>query len=75
MEGATTEELVRTVWIYIDVTKEVGDSDHLMVFESPGIFERWKETNDSRGVALEHVVIEGGLVGMSRRPRRVPPDS
>jgi hypothetical protein len=75
MEGATTEEPVRTVWIYIDVTKEVGDEDHLMVFESPGIFERWKETNDSQGVALEHVVIEGGLVGMSRKPCRVPPDS
>jgi hypothetical protein len=60
---------VRTVWIYTDTTKRVGDEDHLRVFESPGVFERWKETQDPEAQAFEYVVIEGDTVW--RFPRSV----
>jgi hypothetical protein len=59
---------VRTVWIYTDTSKQVGDVDHLKVFESPSVFYRWKETNDPQGIAFEYVVIESGTVGMIRKP-------
>jgi hypothetical protein len=59
---------MRTVWIYTD--KPVGE-DNLKVFESPGVFERWKETNDPDAVATEYVVIEAGNVNRFRlRPQR-----
>jgi hypothetical protein len=59
---------MKTVWIYTDTSKQVGDADHLKVFESPGVFERWKETNDPEGAAFEYVVIGNDLTGMVRRP-------
>jgi hypothetical protein len=59
---------VRTVWICADITRKVGDVDYLKVFESPGVFERWKETNDPEAVAVEYVVIESDLLGMIRKP-------
>jgi hypothetical protein len=59
---------MKTVWIYAD--KTVGDAN-LKVFESPGVFERWKETNDPDAVAIEYVVIEAGNVNRFRlRPQR-----
>jgi hypothetical protein len=48
---------MRTVWIYIDSTKQVGE-ESLRVFESPGVFERWKETHDPDAIAIEYVVID-----------------
>ena len=57
---------MKTVWIYTDTSKQVGDADHLKVFESPSVFRRWKETNNAQGSAFEYVVIESGTVGMIR---------
>jgi hypothetical protein len=65
LEGA--EEEMRTVWIYTDPSKQAGDVGHLIVFESPGIFERWKQTNDPEALAFECLVIGDDLNGMSRR--------
>ena len=61
---------MRTVWIYADNTKMVGDEDHLIVFESPGVFERWKETHDPEAMAFEYVVIEPGNLGMIQKSVR-----
>jgi hypothetical protein len=48
---------MKTVWIYVDTSKEVGDAGHLKVFENLHIAERWLEANDPEGVAFEYPVI------------------
>jgi hypothetical protein len=62
-----TEEPMRTVWIYTDPATRDGDEGHLRVFESPGVFERWRETNDPDAIAVEYVVIDGSTVNRFRR--------
>jgi hypothetical protein len=47
-----------TVWIYVDVSKEVGDVDHLKVFASKEAAEAWLTVNDPEGVAFEYEVLE-----------------
>jgi hypothetical protein len=47
-----------SVWIYVDVSKEVGDVDHLKVFASKEAAEKWLEENDPEGVAFEYEVLE-----------------
>jgi hypothetical protein len=34
---------MKTVWIYIDTSIEVGDADHLKVFANPEAADRWLE--------------------------------
>jgi hypothetical protein len=47
-----------TVWIYVDVSKEVGDVDHLKVFASKEAAEAWLAVNDPEGVAFEYEVLD-----------------
>ena len=47
-----------SVWIYVDVSKEVGDVDHLKVFASKEAAEKWLEENDPEGAAFEYEVLE-----------------
>jgi hypothetical protein len=47
-----------TVWIYVDVSKEVGDVDHLKVFASKEAAEAWLNENDPEGVAFKYDVLE-----------------
>ena len=47
-----------TVWIYVNTSKEVGDRDHLKVFDSQDAAETWFEENDPEGVAFEYAVLE-----------------
>ena len=47
-----------TVWIYIDIRKEVSDVDYLKVFATTGAAEKWFEENDPEGVAFEYEVLE-----------------
>jgi hypothetical protein len=42
-----------TVWIYINIVKEVGDADHLKVFASENAANAWFAKNDPEGVAFE----------------------
>lgn len=49
---------MKTVWIYTDTSKPVGDPDHLKVFETIEDAEAWFEENDPEGVAFEYRVIE-----------------
>jgi hypothetical protein len=53
-----TEELPKTVWIYVDPDKETGDKDRLKVFASQLAANRWFEDNDPAGVAFECPVVE-----------------
>jgi hypothetical protein len=45
-----------TVWIYVDISKQVGDRDHLKVFASEIAAETWLQENDPEGVAFEYEV-------------------
>jgi hypothetical protein len=51
---------MRTVLIYVDTSKDVGDVDHLKVFADEEAAEKWFEENDPEGVAFEYPVIEDG---------------
>ena len=43
---------------HVDVSKEVGDVDHLKVFASKEAAEAWLNENDPEGVAFEYEVLE-----------------
>jgi hypothetical protein len=45
-----------TVWIYVDTSKDIGDRDHLKVFESEAAANEWLKDNDPEGVAFEYDV-------------------
>ena len=45
-----------TVLIYVDISKQVGDKDHLKVFANADVAETWFE--DPEGVAFEYEVLE-----------------
>jgi len=45
-----------TVWIYVDTSKDVGDRDHLKVFEREAAAKRMAQANDPEGVAFEYDV-------------------
>ena len=49
---------MKTVWIYINTAKEVGDVDYVKVFANQEAAERWFEENDPEGVAFEYEVLE-----------------
>ena len=45
------------VWIYVDTGKQVGDKDHLRVFESETAAEAWFADHDPEGVAFAYPVV------------------
>jgi hypothetical protein len=47
---------MKTVWIYVNTKKKVGDIDHLKVFASVASANRWFEKNDPDGVAFRYEV-------------------
>ncbi len=48
---------MKTVLIYVDTSKQVGDVDHLKVFANEEAAEKWFAENDPEGVAFEYSVI------------------
>jgi hypothetical protein len=48
---------MKTVWIYVDTSKPVGDADHLKVVVDQSAAEAWFTENDPEGVAFEYEVI------------------
>jgi hypothetical protein len=48
----------KTVWIYVNTAKAVGDVDHLKVFASVDAANAWFAEHDPEGVAFEYPVIE-----------------
>jgi hypothetical protein len=46
-----------TVWIYVDTSKDVGDKDHLKVFESVDAADAWFAEHDPEGVAFAYELI------------------
>jgi hypothetical protein len=49
---------MKTVLIYVDTSKDVGDVDHLKVFANIDAAEKWFEENDPEAVAFEYEVLE-----------------
>jgi hypothetical protein len=47
-----------TVWIYVDTSKDVGDRDHLKVFENAAAAEKLYKQHDPEGVSFEYGVLE-----------------
>jgi hypothetical protein len=45
-----------SVWIYVDNSKQVGDRDHLKVFDSLAAAQAWFDQHDPEGVAFEYEV-------------------
>lgn len=52
-----------TIWIYTNTSKQVGDPDHLKVFETIEAAEDWFKENDPEEVAFAYPVI-----GRSKQP-------
>jgi hypothetical protein len=52
------EGSMKTVLIYVNISKQVRDVDHLKVFANVDAAETWFEENDPEGVAFEYEVME-----------------
>jgi uncharacterized protein YodC (DUF2158 family) len=50
---------MKTVWIYVDTNKEVGDREHFKVFANSDAADEWLKDNDPEGVAFEYEVLGG----------------
>jgi hypothetical protein len=48
---------MKTVWIYVDTGKQVGDRDHLKVFANSDLADEWFLVNNPEGVVFEYEVI------------------
>jgi hypothetical protein len=48
---------MKTVWVYIDTSKQVGDPHHVLVFADKDSAHAWFEEFDPEGVAFEYPVI------------------
>jgi hypothetical protein len=51
---------MKTVWIYVETSKDVGDVDHLKVFANEDAAEKWFAENDPESVAFEYPVLGAG---------------
>ena len=49
---------MKSVLVYVDTRKQVGDPDHLKVFLNIETAERWLGENDPEGVAFEYPVLD-----------------
>ena len=50
-------EQAMTVWVYVDISKQAGDRDHIKVFANEDAAETWFPENDPEGVAFEYEVL------------------
>jgi hypothetical protein len=48
---------MKTVWIYTDTSKQVGDPHHLLVFATQESANVWLKEFDPEGIAFEYPVI------------------
>jgi hypothetical protein len=58
---------MKTVLIYVNTSKEVGDVDHLKVVANEEAMEKWFAENDPEGVAFECPVIGASLEEAEKR--------
>ena len=58
---------MKTVWVYVDTSKNVGDVDHLKVFATENAAEKWFKANDPEGAAFAYPVSEAGKAERNER--------
>jgi hypothetical protein len=61
---------MKTIWIYVDTKKQVGDRDHLKVFANSDLADEWFVVNDPEGVVFEYEVIGVDETGSGRQLHR-----
>jgi len=44
--------------VYVNTSKQVGDTEHVKVFATTDAAEKWFEKSDPEGVAFEYEVLE-----------------
>ncbi len=49
---------MKTVWVYVDITKPVDDVDRVKVFPDQATADTWLAENDPEGAAFEYEVME-----------------
>jgi hypothetical protein len=49
---------MKTVFVYVNTSKQVGDANHLKRFANVDAAEKWFEENHPEGVAFEYEVLE-----------------
>jgi hypothetical protein len=47
---------MKTVWVYTDTSKQVGDPNQLHVFATQDAARRWLDEFDAEGIAFEYTV-------------------
>jgi hypothetical protein len=52
------EEGPMTVFVYVNMSKQIGDKDHIKVFANVDAAEKWFEESDPEGAAFEYEVLE-----------------
>jgi len=57
-----------TVWIYVDTSEQVGDTNHLKVFADAAAADRWFAKYDLEGVAFEYDVLRQPSCFASSQP-------
>ena len=57
MEGAKEAATMKTVWVYTDTSKQVGDPHQLLIFADQESANAWFKEFDPEGVAFEYPVI------------------
>ena len=50
---------VKTAWVYVDTSKQVGDRNYLKVFANRDAADAWFAEHDPEGVAFEYDVVDG----------------
>ena len=61
---------MKTVWIYVDTSRRVGERDHLNVFASRDVADAWFAEHDPEGVAFEYDVMDGPSISCPRARRK-----
>lgn len=57
LRPAQAEERSMSVFVYVNTAKQIGDVEHLKIFETEDAAKDWLDENDPEGVAFEYEVL------------------
>jgi hypothetical protein len=52
---------MKTVWVYVDTNKKLGEVDHVKVFTGADAADRWFKKNNPAGVAFRYEVLKAEI--------------
>ena len=58
---------MKTVWVYVNTRKKIGDVDYLKVFASARVADRWLKKNDRVGAAVRCEVLKASAERILKR--------